>query len=62
MARRCGIKYQFQDLWIIKIENKKNVVELEEKKKNIENLMTLQEQIKNEFKVILLNWSNCWNK
>ena len=36
----------------IEIENKKNSVELEEKKKNIENLLELQEQIKNQFKVI----------
>ncbi len=36
----------------IEIENKKNSVELEEKKKNIQNLMELQEQIKNQFKVI----------
>ena len=36
----------------IEIENKKNFTELEEKKKNIENLMQLQEQIKNQFKVI----------
>ncbi len=36
----------------VEIENKKNFVELEEKKKNIENLMQLQEQIKNQFKVI----------
>ena len=36
----------------VELENKKNFVELEEKKKNIENLMQLQEQIKNQFKVI----------
>lgn len=36
----------------LEIDNKKIAVELAEKKKNIENLIQLQNQIKNEFKVI----------